>query len=461
MFRAIKIATLAALMQIVEGHVRAIPTGANGLGCRECNGKASPGPFRVSGPLGSNAAFGSNGVATMSQGDEVELAISYNGGHQSNTLNFFNVRYACGAAAQTQAAFSRAGSQDKDTINCNPPCKQLTANEITEVDGQAATAQNYPVDATQSKTSGYKVKFAIPEIQGTGDDRKCTFALVEGRDWGAGWDVEVLPANVPTPAPVVTPAPVARSVQGTYQFTEQNCQRDAPGCLCLGGQLTIKHDPGENIAQAVVNIPGYPSQAIALAQNIPGAWSSSYILSQCGKPDQELDINLAPEQQSTTSSILNVGVVSDIPTICGSIVKTSAQTLTAAQPALIQQCPGCQDSPGWVDNAGDACAKYTSCQNELWRTKPLGYYEQYANAQGLSARDACCGCGGGTTKQAAIPPPASLPPGQPGVGVPTQPAGGVGGGMFGNNQQPAIYDSAPGMGTMFGAVLTMVPAMFM
>ena len=61
MLQAIKIAVLAAFVQITEGHVRAIPTGANGYGCRDCNGKATPGPFRVNGPLGGNKAFGANG----------------------------------------------------------------------------------------------------------------------------------------------------------------------------------------------------------------------------------------------------------------------------------------------------------------------------------------------------------------------------------------------------------------
>ena len=61
MLQAIKIAIIAAFAHTVEGHVRALPTGANGFGCRECNGKASPGPFRVNGALGGNKAFGANG----------------------------------------------------------------------------------------------------------------------------------------------------------------------------------------------------------------------------------------------------------------------------------------------------------------------------------------------------------------------------------------------------------------
>ena len=146
------------------------------------------------------------GVATVQEGDEVEIAIGYNGGHRSNTLNYFHVRYACGAAAAEQNTFRRVGPTNKDTITCNPPCKQLTVQDIVTVDGAPATAANYPVDATQSNRDGYvsvwlkcvdivadspnhsvclllwryKVKFKIPAIQGAGDARKCTFALVEG-----------------------------------------------------------------------------------------------------------------------------------------------------------------------------------------------------------------------------------------------------------------------------------------
>ena len=65
MFQAIKIAIIAAFAHIVEGHVRAIPTGANGFGCRECNGKASPGPFSINGALGGNKAFGANGECAV------------------------------------------------------------------------------------------------------------------------------------------------------------------------------------------------------------------------------------------------------------------------------------------------------------------------------------------------------------------------------------------------------------
>ena len=45
-------------VQIVEAHVRALPTG---FGCRNCNGNASPGPFSNDGPLSGSKKFGNNG----------------------------------------------------------------------------------------------------------------------------------------------------------------------------------------------------------------------------------------------------------------------------------------------------------------------------------------------------------------------------------------------------------------
>ena len=86
------------------------------------------------------------GAAKVTPGQEVELAIGYNGGHQSATLNYFYVRYACGAATANKANFNKG---------CNGnTCTELTANQITAVDDQPATTNNYPVDATQSRRLG-------------------------------------------------------------------------------------------------------------------------------------------------------------------------------------------------------------------------------------------------------------------------------------------------------------------
>lgn len=459
MFGVIKIATLAAFVRIVEGHVRAIPTGASGFGCRDCNGKATPGPFRVNGPLGANGKqFGANGGAKVAEGQSVELAIGYNGGHRSNRLNFFTVRYACGNAANAQATFRNSGNGQftKATANCAPPCQQLTAAQIEEVDGAAATAQNYPVDATQSKQSGYKVKFKIPAIAGTGDQRKCTFALVEGRDWGAAWDFDIQAANAPPPPATTTPPP--RSLSGTYKFSAQNCQNDAPNCACLGGEVTVQHAAGAAEADALINIPGYPNQMIKLKQEVPGALSVNYVLAKCGKGDQELDITLAPEGQSATNSVLNVGIIANVPTICGSIVKNSAQTSPMTNPPAIQQCPNCEDIKDWKDSGGDGCDAYKSCANGAWRSKGLAHYQKYADAQGQTARDACCACGGGNTKRAPTVPTAA-----PTVSTTTTVPAGVSSSWDGTTRRNDVWgtgaivqddgDGVTGMGVTLGAVL--------
>jgi len=473
MFQAIRVAVLAAFAQVVQGHVRALPTGANGVGCRECNGNASPGPFRVSGPLGGNKQFGANGVTKVNVGQEVELAIGYNGGHKSNTLNFFNVRYACGDAANNQATFNRAGTSNKDQINCNTPCTQLKANEISEVDGQPATAQNYPVDATQSKQSGYKVKFKIPAITGTGDARKCTFALVEGRNWGAGWDFDIQPNNVATTTQPPPAPPAPKAIDATFKFTDANCQKDAPGCLCLQGEVTVKHTAGQKQAQALLTIPNYldSNEVIVLTEKNPGAWSANYILTGCGKADQELDITVAPNA-NTGETILNAGVISNVPLVCGSIMKNSPQKSAFIQPtAPQQQCAGCQDKPDWKDKDGFTCDKYTSClynNGNSWKTRGLNYYKQFQNAQGETARDGCCRCGGGSKKE----PATTIPTPPPGAGTTAPPGAGTtavgtarpgGGGMWGTGAVPPqlVQDSAPEkMGIAFG-VLTVLGGMFL
>jgi len=459
MFRVFQIATLAAFAHIVEGHVRALPTGASGFGCRDCNGKATPGPFRVNGPIGANnKQFGANGSPKVAEGQSVELKIGYNGGHRSQTLNYFNVRYACGAPANNANTFRKVGDTNKDNINCNLPCKQLKYDQIEEVDGVKATQTNYPVDARQSRQSGYSVKFKIPKIEGAGDQRKCTFVLVEGRDWGAAWDFDVQPANAPAPPTTTTPPP--SSLAGTFKFTTQNCQKaDSPGCTCLGGEITVQHTPGAAEAKALVKIANYPPQIVTLKQPNPGAYSTNYVLSRCGTGDQELDITLAPNGQ-TSKSILNVGVIADKPTLCGSIVPVSAQTSPWSQPPAIPNCGTCTNTADWKDKDGDNCGQYSSCNGGAWRTleKGLGFYKKYANSDGKSARDACCACGGGSTKVYPVIPTPPTTPGLPtatGTGPTTTNNNGNSGitrknDMYGD----AVEDDAAGMGVTLGAVLT-------
>lgn len=59
----------------------------------------------------------------------------------------------------------------------------------------------------------------------------------------------------------------------------------------------------------------------------------------------------------------------------------------------------CEDTPAWVDTDADGCEFYTSCQDG--KPAPSVEYDQWA-VNGVSAVEACCRCGGGTTSGAHI-----------------------------------------------------------
>jgi hypothetical protein len=313
----------------------------------------------------------------------------------------------------------------------------------------------------------------MPAIQGTTEQRKCTFALVEGRNWGAGWDFEILAANEPTPAP--TPPPKPKSIQGTYTLNEAGCQKDAPNCVCLQGKIIVKHTAGAGTATALLDITNYPKHEITLNDKIKGAWSAAggYVLANCGpQADNDLDITIAADQQAASGGILNIGVTTAKPTVCGSITKTSSQNGNYAKPPDITQCAGCKDVVGWKDKDGDVCTEYTSCLKGAWRTKGLGHYKQHANNQGMSARDGCCQCGGGKRQVATTQPKpvtsanqATNPGGNNGGG--NNGGGNNGGGnnggttrrsMFGN-AAVAAADDAQTIAIAFGTLLTVCTAM--
>jgi len=58
----------------------------------------------------------------------------------------------------------------------------------------------------------------------------------------------------------------------------------------------------------------------------------------------------------------------------------------------------CIDVVSWVDSTGAGCDAYGSCENGNWQNLEANHpnrYTQFANDDGVSARDACCRCGGG------------------------------------------------------------------
>ena len=59
--------------------------------------------------------------------------------------------------------------------------------------------------------------------------------------------------------------------------------------------------------------------------------------------------------------------------------------------------PGCSDFPGWTDEIGEGCTWYAVGRRcEIWGNG-------YAGADGFTAKDACCQCGGGRSD-----PPADI-----------------------------------------------------
>ena len=54
----------------------------------------------------------------------------------------------------------------------------------------------------------------------------------------------------------------------------------------------------------------------------------------------------------------------------------------------------CADFDGWEDKDGYHCKDYLTCKNGRWHDKKESYYAQFA-VNSVSARQACCACGGG------------------------------------------------------------------
>ena len=57
----------------------------------------------------------------------------------------------------------------------------------------------------------------------------------------------------------------------------------------------------------------------------------------------------------------------------------------------------CSNFAGWEGTGrhGSKCKDYETCKDGGWKNQGDGYYTQYA-MNGVSARTACCNCGGGT-----------------------------------------------------------------
>merc|ERR1712232_743871 len=72
---------------------------------------------------------------------------------------------------------------------------------------------------------------------------------------------------------------------------------------------------------------------------------------------------------------------------------------------------GCTDQPqNWKSSEGDSCSVFVSYQyctpdgreGPGWRHQQWGPITNYADSQGRSALDACCGCGGGGSRRVVV-----------------------------------------------------------
>lgn len=211
---------LAALLcTFSSAHVRMRYTG---FSIRNAGAANADGKFSTAGPCGGAKTFGANGETAVLEGAEIELSIAYNGGHKSDTKNFFSVAYVCGKVNQFLKPF--AGGAVKGNAQVSQAFADAGGMVLTAA--QITSPSEYPVDATASLTSGYKIKFKVPKPTGTGADaNKCTFSLVEYRNWGGCVDLSVTPRDPNAPTPPPPPPPSLRnnpalSLAQSYDVTD-------------------------------------------------------------------------------------------------------------------------------------------------------------------------------------------------------------------------------------------------
>ena len=75
---------------------------------------------------------------------------------------------------------------------------------------------------------------------------------------------------------------------------------------------------------------------------------------------------------------------------------TPETTKKTTQKPVTDVPTSCADLAGWADADGYTCQDYASCKNGGWQDKGDAYYSQWA-VNGVSARKACCDCGGGSS----------------------------------------------------------------
>ena len=196
MFAAI--VALASTSHVAMRYVDGQPGPIRNAGSPTGNGRGS-----VAGACGGGAAFGANGIGTISDGETVTLNINYAAGHRS-AQNAFRMAYTCGDTSQNGVEAA--------------PALTAAANGCTATAaGQAATYGPNGVPAPDAIVpGGYSVTCTLP-LQNVAASTECTMSLLDQRDWGGCVDVNVLPADASVP-PAPPPAPLVPNA-GSYQFS--------------------------------------------------------------------------------------------------------------------------------------------------------------------------------------------------------------------------------------------------
>lgn len=185
-------------------------------------------------------------------------------------------------------------------------------------------------------------------------------------------------------------------------------------------QLTIRFAYGTTMSE--VNVTNAVSSNTEQAQ-LEGSVCVNYPIDWADKSGERCDVyaDLRYCSLDGTESLgwnSNWGFLTDYPDehgilatfaccACGGGVTVDITDIMSNTPALAS----CQDFPGWIDNLGDTCATYLIQQyctangstSDGWYAE-WGEISEYKSADGLTALDACCACGGGTKSLTTLTP---------------------------------------------------------
>jgi len=131
-----------------------------------------------SGPCGGNLEWGANGFVQINNGQEIDLRISYNGGHQSAN-NAFHVAFKCAdtdPSELTQDIFNNGAYTVAKT-----GCQNIAATD-------SRVNPPYELSCTLDR-----------EQRADTEDVFCTIAVIDQRNWGGCIDVKITPDAAPTP----------------------------------------------------------------------------------------------------------------------------------------------------------------------------------------------------------------------------------------------------------------------